>query len=512
MLTSRECQFLGSLSELSYCTPFSTDRIRLEQQALGDRFQKDSGVAWTRTAEHVETDRPNVVQLNEEAERLAEKCRLGFLGGKKLADEQRAWYEDLVSYVLYYRWFAPLKPTESELSERRIAKLWPRFLRDFDSFLELPGRPSLATQSAAHIFACLYQVKRAFCHIYHDILGDSVPSARLRATVWESIFTHDMRRYRRTLYSHMRDTSTLITGPSGTGKELVARAIGLSQYLAFDPEKQRFVGKVQQAFLPLNLSALSPTLIESELFGHRKGAFTGAVADRMGWLEHCPNHGAVFLDEIGELAPSIQVKLLRVLQSRGYSRLGETEERLFAGKIVTATNRDLAEEMHRGRFRMDLFYRLCSDRIETPSLREQLDAQPEALEGLVHFLAERIAGDEAEAVAGEATEWITKKLPAGYPWPGNIRELEQCVRNVMIRKQYYPPTAKQKADSDRHSLAWAEGAAETKLTAEELLIRYATWVYAHHPTYEATSQILKLDRRTVKSKIDEELLKKFLGG
>jgi transcriptional regulator with AAA-type ATPase domain len=192
-----------------------------------------------------------------------------------------------------------------------------------------------------------------FWHIFDNIVGESMPIARLRAAVWQSIFTHDMRRYRRSLYNRISDVTTLITDPSGTGKELVARAIGLSQYIAFDAQRQCFSGDMTNMFLTLNLSALSPTLIESELFGHRKGAFTGAVADRAGWLEISPRNGTVFLDEIGELDAAIQVKLLRVVQSRVFQRLGETDERPFHGKIIAATNRDLAAEIRAGRFRED---------------------------------------------------------------------------------------------------------------------------------------------------------------
>ena len=509
MLTSAESRFLTVLSDLSHCNPFSAERIRLEQRALGRQFEQDSGIAWSRTQEYVEADRPNVVHVTEKAERLAASIRERIVTSDSLDEQSRSRYEDLVYYVLYYRWFAVLKPSAQELSESRIAKIWPKFLNDFNSFLELPGCRSLASHAPEHLFACLYQVKRAFCHIFHFILGDSAPSAQLRATVWQSIFTHDMRRYRRTLYSCLRDTSTLITGPSGTGKELVARAIGFSQYWSFDAQKQKFESRSQDAFLPLNLSALSPTLIESELFGHRKGAFTGAVADRAGWLERCPPSGAVFLDEIGELDPAIQVKLLRVLQSRTYSRLGESEEREFAGKIITATNRDLSAEIQRGHFRMDLYYRLCSDHVVTPSLRAQLDDHPEALDGLVHFLAERIAGDEADSIAVECCRWIREHLPAGYPWPGNIRELEQCVRNIMIRQEYIPQQLHESGHDAARETSWDHEVSEMQVNAEQLLCRYVTWVYAHHPTYEATAQILQLDRRTVKSKIDPDLLKTF---
>src|SRR5262249_20140703 len=162
------------------------------------------------------------------------------------------------------------------------------------------------------------QVRRAFHFIYRNILGESAPAVRLRAAVWESIFTRDIRRYRRSLFRRMGDVATLIVGPSGTGKELVARAIGLARYIPFDPDREAFVEDYAGAFYSLNPSALSPTLIESELFGHRRGAFTGAVEDRIGWLEACRPLGTVFLDEIGELDPAIQVKLLRVLQTREF--------------------------------------------------------------------------------------------------------------------------------------------------------------------------------------------------
>lgn len=109
-----------------------------------------------------------------------------------------------------------------------------------------------------------------------------MPAARLRAAVWQSIFTRDLERYRRSLYRRMHDISTLIIGPSGTGKELVAQAIGLARYIPFDPEKQAFTQDFTESLHALNLSALSPTLIESELFGHRRGSFTGAVQDRTG--------------------------------------------------------------------------------------------------------------------------------------------------------------------------------------------------------------------------------------
>src|SRR5260370_742497 len=163
--------------------------------------------------------------------------------------------------------------------------------------------------------------------IFRDIIGSWLAAARLRASVWQSIFTHDMRRYQRTLYQRMGDFATLITGPSGTGKELAARAIAQSRYVPFDERRLEFAGDEAASFFPINISALSPTLVESELFGHRRGSFTGAIADRKGWLETRPALGSVFFDELGDLDPTIQVKLLRVIETRTFHPVGDTASR-----------------------------------------------------------------------------------------------------------------------------------------------------------------------------------------
>jgi DNA-binding NtrC family response regulator len=194
------------------------------------------------------------------------------------------------------------------------------------------------------------------------------------------------------------------------------------------------------------------------------------------------------------------VKLLRVVQARTFSRLGETRLRRFEGKIIAATNRDLSEEMRAGRFREDLYYRLCSDLIATSPLCEQLADAPEDLHTLVLFAAQRIAGDDAEQLAVEVETWIEKYLGRGYLWPGNIRELEQCIRNCLIRGEYQPRRKIAAPDAAR---AWLTEAEEGTLTAEELLGHYCRWVHAKVGTYEGAAERIGLDRRTVKRKIVE---------
>ncbi|MEM9410334.1 MAG: sigma 54-interacting transcriptional regulator [Planctomycetota bacterium] len=405
----------------------------------------------------------------------------------------------------------PADPTNLRAKTNRqvVEDAWHGFKKDYKRIFDIGSGFALDTKAMAHLFACLTQVHRAFFNIFDHILGESLPITRLRKKVWESIFTCSIRRYHDSLFGCMRDLSTLVTGPSGTGKELVARAIGLSQYVPFNAKTCQFDFDSSFMFLPLNLTALSPTLIESELFGHCKGAFTGAVEDRTGWLESCSQYGAVFLDEIGDLDIGLQVKLLRVLQQRTYCRLGETEERIFQGKIVAATNRNLAEEIGEHRFREDFYFRLCADRIETPSLREQLDDCPKDLDWLVQCTIRKMGVEDALAIGQEVAQWINANLGPRYGWSGNIRELEQCIRSYLIRGEYTPLSNIANYQLKNELPKWLSPLLSGNLSSEQLMSRYSTWLYFKEGSYEKTAQILKVDRRTVKAKIDPKLLEEL---
>ncbi len=500
-LTAADRALAGAISRLAYCNAFLPERIEYERAALGADFVA-GGTLWHATGEP--GPMPNVEALGRLSLGLAERLAARLTDGVRPSPEDLQLYEDVVVYLLFSRYEDDLYRL---LDDRRAATgpvgFYRRFRQDVERFLQIPRATLMADRDVPHLLASFFQVRRAFHHIVRNIIGNSAPIVRLRAAVWQSIFTRDMRRYRRALYQRMGDVATLICGPSGTGKELVARAIGLARYIPFDPERHAFTEDYAGSFYVLNPSALSPTLIESELFGHRRGAFTGAVQDRAGWLEVCPPLGAVFLDEIGELDPTMQVKLLRVLQTRTFQRLGDTRDRRFSGKLIAATNRDLPHEMEAGHFREDFYYRLCSDLIVTPSLAEQLRDTPAERGALVRFIARRVAGDaEADTLAEETESWIDAHLGEGYRWPGNVRELEQCVRNVMIRGEYRPPRAGNPSARRRVADEVMGGA----LTADDVLRRYCTLVYANTGSYQETGRRLGLDRRTVREKIDPSLL------
>jgi two-component system, NtrC family, response regulator PilR len=207
-------------------------------------------------------------------------------------------------------------------------------------------------------------------------------------------------------------STVLVTGESGTGKELVARAIHFNSPRRDHP------------FVAVNCGGLSETLLESELFGHVRGAFTGAETNKKGLLE-VAERGTIFLDEIGEMSPLMQVKILRVLQERRFRRVGGTDEIAADIRIITATNRDLGRLVAEGRFREDLYYRINVIPVQLPPLREHLEDIP-LLAG--HFIRKYSSqmGKTITGLSGEALECLS-----GYAWPGNIRELENAIERAV---------------------------------------------------------------------------------
>ncbi len=209
------------------------------------------------------------------------------------------------------------------------------------------------------------------------------------------------------------DSTILITGKSGTGKELIAKTIHFNS------------SRSQKPFVPLNCAAIPRDLLESELFGHEKGAFTGALVLRAGRFE-LANEGTLFLDEIGELDPSLQVKLLRVLQEREFERVGGVKTIKVDVRILAATNKDLEKATKEGKFREDLFYRLNVIPIHIPSLRERSDDIPLLVDHFVHKFAKKRKKEPLKFSPG-VMECFMK-----YKWPGNVRELENLIERLTI--------------------------------------------------------------------------------
>jgi DNA-binding NtrC family response regulator len=278
----------------------------------------------------------------------------------------------------------------------------------------------------------------------------------------------------------LSDIPVLITGETGTGKELFARAIHQR-----DPERAR------HSLIAINCSALAPALLESELFGYRRGAFTGADRDRAGLFE-AADRGTLFLDEIGELPPALQPKLLRAIEQGEIRRVGASHSRAVDVRVIVATNRDLEQEAAEGRFRQDLYWRLNVRHVHVPPLRER----PTDIPLLVrHYLRERPIASEAMA------------LLAAYPWPGNVRELRNAIERSTtltpageIRAADLPPRIREAG----RSAALVADASRRQATLRDLEREYVLEILRQVGGNKSrASEILGLDRKTLYRKLEE---------
>jgi DNA-binding NtrC family response regulator len=284
------------------------------------------------------------------------------------------------------------------------------------------------------------------------------------------------------------DASVMILGESGTGKELIARAI-------HDASPRR-----EGPFLAVDCAAMPPTLLESELFGHTRGAFTDARAARVGLFEQATG-GTLFLDEIGELALEMQPKLLRALQERKVRPIGGNTEVAFDARIVTATNRDLEAAVDEKRFREDLYYRINVVRVDVPPLRERAG---DALLLAQHFLSRFAArsGKQIRGIHAAAAEKLVS-----YEWPGNVRELENCMERAVALLRFEEVTIEDLPEKIRQyradRLIFATDDVSTVLTIDELERRYIQRVLALVGGNKSrAADLLGLDRRTLYRRIE----------
>jgi DNA-binding NtrC family response regulator len=482
-LTTEERDFFELVSQAVLANPFSDARAQIDARIAG-LYADDSGLE-------------SVDRVIEQVEQ-----RVMLLDAEKRSDIKR--YNDrdrrLLTYAFLFEAFHRFSPRFDELIAAQIAdgerSLPVAFAAEMIARLEGRG---FAHTEAVRYFELGFQLRRAYFFIHQSLIGRSPCMRLLREKLWNNVFTHNIDWYDRFLWNRMEDFSTLILGPTGAGKGTAAGAIGRSAYIPFDEHKGCFVTSFAGSFLALNLSQFSETLIESELFGHRKGAFTGAREDYKGVFSRCNPYGAIFLDEIGEVSQPIQIKLLHVLQERRFTPVGSHEVQRFSGRIIAATNRPLAELRSHGILRDDFYYRLCSDVIAIPSLAERIGEDPAELDDLLDHTVACILGKPSSQLTDMLRDTITSRLGTGYAWPGNVRELEQCVRRILLNRTYDPSDPAPPADPDARLAA---DILEGNLDAQGLLAAYCHALHRRLGTIEAVARQVGLDRRTVKKHIE----------
>ena len=471
-LTPAEREFLSAVSDVVFDNPFTPKRA-----ALINRLAPNATLA----------DREALARVV--AAKLEPYTQREVPPG--LGADDRRLLESAFAYVAYHRYVPQLDAHIERQDGQSGAPLAVPFGENAVRDLVQSG---FTEERAAKFFSFFFQLRRAFYFIERNLAGKSNSMEELRRALWNNMFTHDMRTYEAALWNRMEDFATLLLGETGTGKGSAAAAIGRSEFIPYLLAERRFAANFADSFIAINLSQFPETLIESELFGHRKGAFSGAIDHHQGVFERCNAHGALFLDEIGEVGVPVQIKLLQVLQERNFTPVGGRDKKRFSGRVIAATNRPLAELRQGQRFRQDFYYRLCSDVIHVPTLRQRLRESPAELAELVELLVGRTAGPSSSGeLPSFVLEALERDLPRDYAWPGNVRELEQAVRRVLLTGSYKPDVTPAEADGEDRLVARLR---QGNLTADELLSAYCGMLYKRLGSYAAVAERTQLDPRT----------------
>ncbi len=478
-LAPADRDFFQKIQQAIFINPFTDEREAMDRQILGGAWKSD-----------------NVKREAMLAQRVAARLARQAMPVREYQQEDRRLLEYATLFSIYHLFCDKL----DNLIARQLKAGDKPCQVDFAAeCLGLIQEGGIEAGEAARYFSLFFQMRRAFFFI-NRIVGESPSMKQLRLSLWNNVFTHDIGLYEQYLWNRMEDFSTLILGETGTGKGMAAAAIGRSGYIPFQEKRGIFAESFTSAFVPLNLSQFPEQLLDSELFGHKKGAFTGAIDDHQGVFERCSPHGAIFLDEIGEVSEPIQIKLLKVLEERFYTPVGSHQIKRFQGRVIAATNRNIAEIRAEGAFRDDFYYRLCSDTIKVPPLRQRIKEEPQELSRLLQVTVGRITGKPSPELVAAVKETLGKTVAGDYPWPGNVRELEQAVRRILLTWEYREEARLAEA-APQGTLA--RELERGNLDAQSLLAAYCAMLYDRHGIYEEVARITRLDRRTVKKYIQE---------
>jgi DNA-binding NtrC family response regulator len=480
-LDAGDREFFEMVARAAYANPFSRKREELDREIAGGGTGGGGAILGQA-----------LVRLGERVGKLEGGGRI-WLGAYGAEDR-----EALRSALLFDAFHRHLEAFDRLILEQEAAGDVSCPAPFASGCLEGLRRRGFPPDEARRLFAVFYQLRRAFYLIRRNLVGRSSCMRELRVALWNNVFTHDVHRYEQTLWNRMEDFSTVLLGETGVGKGAAASAIGRSGFIPFDEKRGVFEESFTHSFASLNLSQFPESLIESELFGHKKGAFTGAIREQPGVFARCSPRGAIFLDEIGDVSAPVQIKLLQVLQDRVFSPVGSHEKVRFSGRVIAATNKPLADLRRRGVFRDDFYYRLCSDLIRVPSLRQRIREDAGELPLLVSHVVRRLTGGASEELAGEICRVLRSGVGEDYAWPGNVRELEQAARRVLLCGGYEGERGAAAPGLRERMAAGIEGGT---LTAEELLSGYCRWLYERHGTYEEVARRAGLDRRTAKKHV-----------
>jgi hypothetical protein len=294
----------------------------------------------------------------------------------------------------------------------------------------------MARSVALHYLAIYYQMRRARYFLNRTMIGNSVSMEKLRHDLWNSIFTHDFSLYERFLWDRIRELSTLFVGAAGSGKRTAAAAVSYCSYIPFVENLESFAESFVGCFIPVRVGQYTGLRLESELFGHKKMSYSEALENYQGVFSRCSPAGTIFLDNICDVALPVQARLESVVQDHTFTPVGDQAFYNFPGRLMAAAQGKVAAIRAEGRLRDGLYLHLGVNTISIPSLQHCLQENPADLELLIVHILRKYTEQSATQLVGRVIERMHEHIGIGYAWPGNLLELEQIVKRILMVSHY----------------------------------------------------------------------------
>lgn len=497
ILSPAQTEFFNDVKTFFFSNPFGDTSFETLKKLLGPEFNPIS-------------DQRRIEDLTENRERLCDKIErhLGDIdklvhgANKPLRPDDYRLYEPAVFCIQFHRnreAFQGLIGKSKKALKKRgpfHSDIWGDSLEDQLNPGGIKHQPSFKTE---HLIALFYQLHRAESFIISNIPGRTASAGALRTRIWQSIFTRNLERYFIAIHATTRSAPTLITGPTGSRKDRIAETIALSQYIPFDASSSRFEARYNSAYTKIDLAAIHGDLFDHTVFGYRRNSASTARSA----LDFASRWGSLFLDHLHQAPLSIQARLTHLIHSGHFHFLDGGEAQPFSGKLIAASKDGIKQTVIDGSFSEDLFLAISADRIGSLPLLQAISENTDELAFYVEIIAGELTEDVAtrQQISDESIRWIRRHVSPAYMWPGNYRELEQCVRNIMIHGDFTLNTTLehtgQSAATDPFP-PFVHSMLSGQLPYDELLHHYFKIVVEREGGYAQAARAIGVDQRTVK--------------
>ena len=418
-LTTTEQHFLGTIQKIAFSNPYSEECRQACVEFSNNKITSPHTLLESASA-----------QVDQLLGRLKSENKLDMA---LYSEEDRWLLHHGILFLCHYRFTPGFIKLIDEQFRQGSLNVTVTFAADA---LGMMTRAGMSTEIAQRYFSFFYQIQRAQYFLNETLIGDSPSINRLRHDLWNTIFTHDFKLYEQFLWESIKSISTVFVGEPGVGKATAARSVVCSGYVPFEDKTMTFAEPFNDFFKTVNLAQHSGVRLESELFGHQKGAYTEAVENYQGVLSRCSSYGVIYLDDITKMPGPVQAKLSTVLQHRTFSPVGSHNTQTFDGRVMASSRVSSKQLVKSGELREDLYYQLCVNEIHIPPLRQRFKELPSEFELMIRHVIKQFTGQQTDALVGRVIDGFHEHITPGYNWPGNISELEQIVKKILLVKNY----------------------------------------------------------------------------